>query len=152
MSVASQAPVARLRAGVDLSGVILVVFALVLCVLIVLPLSWLGYYSVVDRTGAFTLANFRTLVTDPVFLDPLITTVILATSSAFLCCAVAAPACGATSSATPSAAAAATAVAATLAFMSPPGLVVGQDRHPAMGCVHGELRRPETAPGRPRTD
>ena len=62
-----------------------------LCVLIVLPLSWLGYYSVVDRTGAFTLANFRTLVTDPVFLDPLITTVILATSSAFLCCAVAAP-------------------------------------------------------------
>src|SRR5439155_14479984 len=30
-------------------------------------------------------------VTDPVFQDPLITTVILATSSALLCCAVAAP-------------------------------------------------------------
>jgi iron(III) transport system permease protein len=81
----------RAGAGVDLSGVILVAFALVLCVLIVLPLSWLVYYSVVDRNGGFTLANFATLVTDPTFLDPLITTVILATTSSLLCCTVAAP-------------------------------------------------------------
>jgi iron(III) transport system permease protein len=81
----------RAGAGFDLSGVILVAFALVLCVLIVLPLSWLVYYSVVDRNGGFTLANFATLVTDPSFLDPLITTVILATTSSLLCCAVAAP-------------------------------------------------------------
>src|ERR1041384_3241959 len=81
----------RAGLGFDLSGVILIAFALVLCVLIVLPLSWLVYYSVVDRNGAFTLANFATLVTDPTFLDPLITTVILATTSSLLCCTVAAP-------------------------------------------------------------
>ncbi len=81
----------RAGAGFDLSGVILVAFALVLCVLIVLPLSWLVYYSVIDRNGAFTLDNFAQLVTDPTFLDPLITTVILATTSSLLCCAVAAP-------------------------------------------------------------
>jgi iron(III) transport system permease protein len=81
----------RARAGFDLSGVILVVFALVLCVLIVLPIAWLAYYSVVDRDGAFTLDNFTTLVTDPTFRDPLITTVVLATTSSLLCCAIAAP-------------------------------------------------------------
>src|ERR1043166_8019987 len=91
MAAAVPAATGRAGAGFDLSGVILVAFALVLCVLIVLPLSWLVYYSVVDRTGAFTLANFATLVTDPSFLDPLITTVILATTSSLLCCAVAAP-------------------------------------------------------------
>ena len=81
----------RARARFDPSGVILIAFALVLCVLIILPLSWLAYYSVVDRNGAFTLDNFATLVTDPTFLDPLITTVILATTSSLVCCAVAAP-------------------------------------------------------------
>ena len=35
-------------------------FAALLCVLIVLPMSWLVYYSLVDRTGAFTLDNFKT--------------------------------------------------------------------------------------------
>jgi len=59
--------------------------------LILLPLSWLVYYSLHDRAGAFTLANFAQLVTDPSFLDPLLTTVILATSSAVICCLVAAP-------------------------------------------------------------
>ncbi|HEX2654042.1 MAG TPA: iron ABC transporter permease, partial [Xanthobacteraceae bacterium] len=39
----------------------------------------------------FTLENFRRLATDPVFIDPLITTVIISASVAFLCCAVAAP-------------------------------------------------------------
>src|ERR1051325_9816371 len=91
MAAAVPAATGRAGAGVDLSGVILVAFALVLGVLIVLPLSWLVYYSVVDRNGAFTLANFATLVPDPTFLDPLITTVILATTSSLLCCAVAAP-------------------------------------------------------------
>src|SRR4029077_4837124 len=55
------------------------------------PMSWLFYYSLVDRCGAFTLGNFETLVTDPVFVDPLITTLILATSSSIICCAFAAP-------------------------------------------------------------
>src|SRR5262249_25306926 len=71
---------------IDLSWPILVLFAALLCVLIILPMSWLIYYSLVDRSGAFTLNNFRTLVTDPVFVDPLMTTLILATSSSVICC------------------------------------------------------------------
>src|SRR4029077_13350393 len=76
---------------IDLSWPILILFAALLCVLIILPVSWLFYYSLVDRSGAFTLDNFKTLVTDPVFIDPLTTTLILATSSSVICCLCAAP-------------------------------------------------------------
>ena len=76
---------------IDLSWPILMLFAALLCVLIILPMSWLIYYSLVDRSGAFTLDNFKTLVTDPVFIDPLTTTLILATSSSVICCLFAAP-------------------------------------------------------------
>src|SRR5438105_2047777 len=79
------------RPRIDLSWPILILFAAVLVGLIVLPMSWLVYYSLVDRSGAFTLGNFSTLATDPTFIDPLITTLILATSSSIICCAVAAP-------------------------------------------------------------
>jgi len=75
----------------DPSWPILILFAALLCVMIVLPVSWLVYYSFVDRSGAFTLSNFTELVTNPIFLDPLITTVIIATSSSLICCLVAAP-------------------------------------------------------------
>ncbi len=75
----------------DLSWPVLVAFSAALCVLVLLPLSWLVYYSFHDRAGGFTLGNFIQLVTDPTFVDPLITTVILATSSAVICCVVAAP-------------------------------------------------------------
>src|ERR1700692_128873 len=75
----------------DMSWPILAVVAAVLVGLIVLPMSWLFYFSVTDKAGAFTLDNFRELVTNTVFLEPLVTTLILATSSAVICCAVAAP-------------------------------------------------------------
>ena len=75
----------------DVSLPILLGFSAALCLLILLPLSWLVYYSVHDRTGGLTVANFVALATDPTFLDPLVTTVILAVSSAVICCAVAAP-------------------------------------------------------------
>jgi iron(III) transport system permease protein len=88
--VTADQPVVR-RHQLDLSGPVLVTFAAVLIVMIVLPLGWLAYYSVVDRTGAFTLANFHKLVTDPAFVDPLVTTLIIATTVAMICCAVAAP-------------------------------------------------------------
>jgi iron(III) transport system permease protein len=81
----------RPRHGIDLSWPILILFAAVLCALIILPMSWLVYYSLVDRTGAFTLENFQRLFTDPVFVDPLVTTVIIATSASVICCAAAAP-------------------------------------------------------------
>jgi iron(III) transport system permease protein len=81
----------RPRHGIDLSWPILLLFSAVLCGLIILPMSWLVYYSLVDRTGAFTLENFQRLFTDPIFVDPLITTVIIATSASVICCAAAAP-------------------------------------------------------------
>jgi ABC-type spermidine/putrescine transport system permease subunit I len=78
----------------DLSWPILIAFAAVLCLLIVLPMSWLVYYSFTDRGGAFTLNNFRELIVNPIFVDPLVTTVILATSSSAICCSIAAPVAG----------------------------------------------------------
>jgi iron(III) transport system permease protein len=91
LALAIPAPAPRPPFRVDLSWPILIGFSAALCMLTLLPLSWLVYYSFHDRAGAFTLANFAQLVTDPSFLDPLMTTVILATSSAAICCLVAAP-------------------------------------------------------------
>ena len=91
MSVASLGRAEGRPAGIDLSQPIIFCIAALLCLLIVLPLSWLFYYSVSDRSGGFTLDNFHKLLTDPVFLDPLITTFILATTASVVCCAVAAP-------------------------------------------------------------
>jgi iron(III) transport system permease protein len=81
---------------IDVSVPVLIAFALLLCVLIILPISWLVYYSVtiVDpetKDRAFTLAHFHTLFTDPDFVDPLVTTIIVAVSSSAACCLVAAP-------------------------------------------------------------
>src|SRR5882757_9928727 len=75
----------------DVSRPVLVLFAALLCMLIIMPMSWLVYYSFVDRAGSFTFGNFVTLFTDPDFLNPLISTVIVATSSSAFCCAFAAP-------------------------------------------------------------
>src|SRR5436305_11316558 len=90
MTLATTAPMER-RARFDPSWPRLIAFAAILIALIVLPMSWLAYFSVTDKTGALTFDNFLRLVTDPTFVDPLITTVILATSSAIVCCVVAAP-------------------------------------------------------------
>jgi len=70
---------------------VLWLFAIVLIALIVLPLSWLAIYSLTDKARHPTLQNFVTLFTNPDFLDPLLTTAIIATISATLCCLVAAP-------------------------------------------------------------
>src|SRR6266545_4430826 len=91
MTIALPAESAPRPHKIDLSWPILILFAAILCVLIILPMSWLFYYSFVDRAGAFTLDNFRKLVSDQSFDDPLITTVILATSSSVICCIAAAP-------------------------------------------------------------
>ena len=76
------------RAKIDWTKPVLWLFAACLVVLIVLPLSWLAIYSVTDKANHLTLQNFVTLFTDPDFLDPLLTTAIIATSSAAICCAV----------------------------------------------------------------
>ena len=91
MTLALPMPAPRRLFRFDLSWPILIAFAAVLCLLIVLPMSWLVYYSFTDRGGVFTLNNFRELIVNPIFVDPLVTTVILATSSSAICCFVAAP-------------------------------------------------------------
>src|SRR5262249_51286848 len=79
------------RRGFDLSWPLLFLFAALLCALILLPMSWLVYYSLTDRNGAFPLANFAALVTDQAFVEPLATTLILAIPSSVMCCLFAAP-------------------------------------------------------------
>ena len=59
--------------------------------LIVLPLSWLVYYSLTDAQGAFTLDNFVTARHRSDVPRSADHDFILATSSASICCAVAAP-------------------------------------------------------------
>jgi iron(III) transport system permease protein len=97
MTIALPAQLADRRSiTLDVTWPVLFAFVALLCVLIVLPISWLVYYSVtiVDpatQVRSFTLDQFRTLFSDPEFVDPLITTVIIAVSSSIACCVVAAP-------------------------------------------------------------
>src|ERR1700733_696207 len=79
------------RAKIDWTKPVLWLFAAFLVLLIVLPLAWLAVYSLTDRDRHLTLQNFVKLFTDPDFLDPLLTTAIIATTSATFCCVGAAP-------------------------------------------------------------
>src|SRR5215813_3655796 len=79
------------KSRIDFTKPVLVLFALVLVLLIVLPMSWLMVYAFTDKARHPTLQNFVTLFTNPDFLDPLLTTAIIATTSAVVCCLVAAP-------------------------------------------------------------
>src|SRR5262245_7325385 len=90
MTIALPAEGLRSVRKLDLSWPVLILFAALLCVLIILPMTWLVYYSFVDRDGTFTLENFVRLATDPTFVDPLVTTVIISISSSVICCAFAA--------------------------------------------------------------
>jgi iron(III) transport system permease protein len=88
-AVTSASP--RVSHGFDFTKLVLYGFALALCLLIVLPMSWLVYYGFTDKDGAFSLQNFATLIDDPTLRDPFVTTFILACSTSLICCAVAAP-------------------------------------------------------------
>src|ERR1700726_4305841 len=79
------------RGKIDWTKPVLWLFAACLIALIALPLSWLLAPRVTPSGNHVTLQNFVTLFTDPDFLDPFLTTAIIATSSAAICCAVAAP-------------------------------------------------------------
>jgi iron(III) transport system permease protein len=79
------------RPRIDWTRPVLWLFAAFMIVLIVLPMSWLMLYAFTDKARSPTLQNFVTLFTDPDFLDPLLTTAIIATTSATICCIVAAP-------------------------------------------------------------
>src|SRR5215831_14105246 len=83
----------RATAGwrLDLSMPLLGVLGLFLCILVVLPLGWLGWYSLTDEGGALTLANFVTLAVDPSFVEPFVTALGIAVGVAVSACAVALP-------------------------------------------------------------
>ena len=79
------------RRRLDWSWPVLGLCIAVLCVLVLLPLFHLISFSATDSQGRPTLANFVKLFTDASFVDPLITTLIIATSVGLICCLVAAP-------------------------------------------------------------
>jgi iron(III) transport system permease protein len=79
------------KAKIDWTKPVLWLFAAVMIVLIVMPMSWLAVYAFTDKARSPTLQNFVKLFTDPDVLDPLLTTAIIATTSAAICCIVAAP-------------------------------------------------------------
>ena len=68
-----------------------VAMALLLAVLVLLPMSWLAVTSLTDDAHRFTLAHYRTLVTDPGFLKPLWTTLWTSLAVGAVCVAFAAP-------------------------------------------------------------
>jgi len=90
VAVSEQTP-RTMSHGFDLTKLVLYAFAAALVLLIVLPMSWLVYYSFSDKDGRFTLSNFATLVSDSTLLDPFVTTFTLALSTSLICCVVAAP-------------------------------------------------------------
>src|SRR5256885_8298871 len=79
------------KSRIDFTKPVLWLVAACLIVMILLPLSWLAVYAFTDKARHPTLQNFVTLFSDPDFLDPLLTTAIIATVSATVCCIVAAP-------------------------------------------------------------
>jgi iron(III) transport system permease protein len=83
--------IAPAKAKIDWTKPVLWLFAAVMIVLIVLPMSWLALFAFTDKARHPTLQNFVTLFTNPDFLDPLLTTAIIATTSAVICCLIAAP-------------------------------------------------------------
>ena len=80
-----------LRHGIDLSRPLFAGLALLLGALIGLPLFWLFVTAFTDRAGAPTLANFRVVLTDPEFLEPLGATLVIAVAAAGAAACVAAP-------------------------------------------------------------
>jgi iron(III) transport system permease protein len=89
---ATTIPATRARkSGIDLSTPVLLAFVAILVVLIVVPMAWLVVYAFTDKAGTFTFGNFTRLFTDSTFLEPLITTLTIATSVGVVCCLVAAP-------------------------------------------------------------
>jgi iron(III) transport system permease protein len=83
---------ARHRLGrLDLSLPVLVATAVFLALLIGLPIAWLAYYELTDRTGAATFGNFVALASDPAVTEPMVTTLILCFSVAIAAATVASP-------------------------------------------------------------
>ncbi|HXE49516.1 MAG TPA: ABC transporter permease subunit, partial [Ramlibacter sp.] len=88
-AIAARLPKPLLR--IDLFRPAFVLLVLALAVLVVLPLSWLLYYSMVDKSGALTLANFASLVSDATLRRPFVVAIGMALAVGALSCAIATP-------------------------------------------------------------
>jgi iron(III) transport system permease protein len=88
-SIVAAVPKPPLR--LDLFRPAFVLLALALAVLVVLPLSWLIYYSLVDKQGAFTTANFAALVSDATLRKPFLVAIGMALSVGVLSSVFATP-------------------------------------------------------------
>ncbi len=82
MTIAVDRSAARPARHFDLSVPVLVLLGLFLCGLVLLPLGWLAWYSITDKSGAPTLGNFVKLATDPTFVRPYLTALQIAASVA----------------------------------------------------------------------
>jgi iron(III) transport system permease protein len=91
MTAAIAAPVAKPPLRMDLFRPAFVLLVLALAVLVILPLGWLLYYSLVDKSGAFTLANFAALVNDSTLRRPFVVAIGMALAVGALSCAIATP-------------------------------------------------------------
>ena len=91
VALPASAPLAKPPFRIDLVRPAFYALAAVLAVLVVLPLAWLGYYSVIDKSGNFTLANFTTLVTEATLRRPFVLAIGMALGVGVLSCVVATP-------------------------------------------------------------
>jgi iron(III) transport system permease protein len=91
MSLALPVPLAKPQFRLDFTRPALFALAAVLAVLVVLPIAWLAYSSVVDKDGHFTLANFARLASDATLRRPFAVAVAMALSVGVLSCAIATP-------------------------------------------------------------
>ncbi len=87
---AAAAPAARPR-RFDASRPVFVLLAAALCILVLLPLFWLVYYSLSDPSGGWSLANFVALVSDPTMVRAFALAIGMALSVGILATAMAAP-------------------------------------------------------------
>lgn len=84
-------PLAHPRFRLDLSTPLFVLLVVVLCTLVLLPLFWLGYFAITDKTGALTLASFSRLLSDATIRRAFLISVGMAGSVGVLSCMVATP-------------------------------------------------------------
>jgi iron(III) transport system permease protein len=91
MAIAVPSRAERPARHIDLSLPVIVLLGLFLCGLVLLPIGWLLWYSVTDRTGALTANNFVRLATDPTFATPYLTALEIAVSVALGASAAAVP-------------------------------------------------------------
>jgi iron(III) transport system permease protein len=75
----------------DLSTPLFILLAAVLCVLVILPLFWLGYYALTDKAGSPTLSNFVRLFSDATIRRAFLISVAMAACVGLFSCLVATP-------------------------------------------------------------